>query len=161
MNIGEGRFSLATWNSTFNWTRTAMSLKFPTFSRRFRTLLSLGGPILYGLVGSLGHARLTAIKSAFGIDIKQSTPLCQNFGPRKSNLHPFLFYPIKSKLYFFEDINFCIIKNVAIIWYLSLFSTWMLDKKLDMNGYNFWTKSFADFHRCNQLYVLNICQRDN
>ena len=32
-----------------------MSLKFPTFSRRFQTLLSLGGPILY--------ARLTAIKS--------------------------------------------------------------------------------------------------
>ena len=54
-------------NAKFNWTRTAMSLKFPTFSRRFRTLLSVGGPIciLYGLVGSLGHARLTAIKSAF------------------------------------------------------------------------------------------------
>ena len=31
-------------NAKFNWTRTAMSLKFPTFSRRFRTLLSLGGP---------------------------------------------------------------------------------------------------------------------
>ena len=92
MNIGEGQFSLATWNSTFNWTRTAMSLKFPTFSRRFRTLLSLGGPILYGLVGSLGHARLTAIKSAFGLDIIKSTLLCQNkFGPRKSSLHPLLF----------------------------------------------------------------------
>ena len=41
-----------------------MPLKSPTFSRRFRTLLTLGGPILYGLFGSLGHAKLTAVKSA-------------------------------------------------------------------------------------------------
>ena len=34
--------------------------------------------LLFGLFASLGHARLTAIKSAFGIDIKQYTPLCQN-----------------------------------------------------------------------------------
>ena len=61
---------------------------------------------------SLRNARLTAIKLAFGLDIIKSTPLCQNnVGPRKSNLHPFLFYPIKSKLYFFEFI--CII-DVAI-----------------------------------------------
>ena len=54
----------------------------------FRTLLfNLGGPILYGLFGSLEHAKLTAIKSASGHDTIQSTPLCQNnFGPQKSNL---------------------------------------------------------------------------
>ena len=51
-----------------------------------------GGPILHGLFRSLEHTRLTAIKSAFGLDIIQSTPLCQNkFGPRKSSLHPLLF----------------------------------------------------------------------
>ena len=42
--------------------------------------------------GSLRHARLTAIKSAFGYDIIQSTPLCQNNNrPRKSNLYPLFF----------------------------------------------------------------------
>ena len=56
-------------NANFDWTRIAMSLKSPTFSSRFRTLLTLGGPILYGLFGSLEHARLTAITSAFGLDI--------------------------------------------------------------------------------------------
>ena len=38
-------------NANFDWTRT------------------LGDLILYGLFGSLGHARLTAIKSASGHDI--------------------------------------------------------------------------------------------
>ena len=55
--------------SKFDWTRIAMSLKSPTFSRSFRTLLTQGGPIVYGLFGSLGPARLTANKSAFGLDI--------------------------------------------------------------------------------------------
>ena len=40
-----------------------------TFFRRFWTLLTLRGLILYRLFGSLRHARLTAIISAFGIDI--------------------------------------------------------------------------------------------
>ena len=41
---------------------------------------------------SLRNAKLTAIKSAFGYDIIQLTPLCQNNNrPRKSNLCP-LFY---------------------------------------------------------------------
>ena len=56
---------------SFDWTRIAMSFKSPTFSRRFRTLLTLEGPILYGLFGSLGHAGLTAIKSAFVLDIAE------------------------------------------------------------------------------------------
>ena len=60
----------------FDWTRIAMPLKSPTFSRRFRTLLTLGGPILNGLFGFLGHARLTAIKSESGLDkILVYTPL--------------------------------------------------------------------------------------
>ena len=39
----------------FEWTRITMPLK------RFRTLLTLGGPIIYELFWSLGNARLTAI----------------------------------------------------------------------------------------------------
>ena len=78
-------------NAKFFWTRIAIFSSLPTFSRSVRTLLTQGVPILfmYGLLGSLEHARLTAIKSAFGLDSIQSTPLCQNkFGPRKSNLQP-------------------------------------------------------------------------
>ena len=69
---------------------------------------NLGGPILvYGLLGSLEHAKLTAIKSAFGLDIIQSTLLCQNtFGPRKSNLQPLLFFK-NSVLYIFWIHKFC------------------------------------------------------
>ena len=47
----------------FEWTRIAMPLK------RFRTLLNLGGPLIYELFGSLGHAKLTAIMYAFGLVI--------------------------------------------------------------------------------------------
>ena len=71
--------------------------------------------MLYRLFGSLGHARLTAIKSAFGLDIIQSTPLCQNkFGPQKSNLYPLVFsqkpmYYISTNIfldtYFSQDIT--------------------------------------------------------
>ena len=65
-----------------------MSLKYPTFTRSLDTTY---GSILFGIFGSLEHAKLTAIKSAFGLDIIQSTLLCQNtFGPRKSNLQPLL-----------------------------------------------------------------------
>ena len=53
----------------FDWTRTAMSLKSPNFLQEFSNTTNLGGPILNGLFGFLGHARLTAIKSAFGLDI--------------------------------------------------------------------------------------------
>ena len=78
----------------------------------FRTLLfNLGGPILYGLFGSLEHAKLTAIKSASGHDTKQSTPLCQNnFGPQKSNIHPLLIIqnPIQMKYNFLGCINFAL-----------------------------------------------------
>ena len=53
-----------------------MPLKSPTFSKRIRTLLTLGGPILHGLFRSLGHTRLTAIKSALELDkILICTPL--------------------------------------------------------------------------------------
>ena len=66
---------------------------------------------VYGLFRSLEHARLTAIKSAFRLDIIQSTPLCQNkFGPRKSNLYPLLFKKnpfITYKQYFFWIHHFC------------------------------------------------------
>ena len=65
------------------------------------SLLSLGEvsdttnsrrPHEYGLWGSLEHEKLTAIKSAFGHDIIQFTPLCQNNNrPRKSNLYPLFF----------------------------------------------------------------------
>ena len=74
-----------------------------------------GGPILYELFRSLEHTRLTAIKSAFGLDIIQSTPLCQNkFGPQKSNLYPLVFsqkpmYYISTNIfldtYFSQDIT--------------------------------------------------------
>ena len=41
---------------------------------------------------SLRNARLTAIKLAFGLDIiSVYTPSQNNFGPRKSNLHPLIF----------------------------------------------------------------------
>ena len=61
----------------FDWTRTAMHsslllspegfIVIPTSSRR-----AVRRPhtyYMYGLFASLGHARLTAIKSAFGLDI--------------------------------------------------------------------------------------------
>ena len=41
----------------------------PLLYLRFRKLLTLAGPVIYGLFGSLGHARLTAIISHFGFDI--------------------------------------------------------------------------------------------
>ena len=47
----------------------------------FRHKQILGGPILYGLFGSLEHARLTAIKSAFRFDLPlvYSTPQSKIF----------------------------------------------------------------------------------
>ena len=83
-----------------DWTRTAMpSIKSTTFSRRFQNLTlwtqesCKEAPLIqYGLFAFLGDARLTMIKSAFGLDIIQSTRLCQNkFGPRNSSLNPLLF----------------------------------------------------------------------
>ena len=80
----------------FDWTRTAMPsslLLSPEGSvvepYSVKESCKEAPYILYGLFASLRHARLTTIKSAFGLDIIVSTPLCQNkFGPRKSSLHP-------------------------------------------------------------------------
>ena len=52
----------------FNWTRIAIS-QVSYILQELSDTTNLGGPILYGLFGSLGHTRLTAIKSAFGLDI--------------------------------------------------------------------------------------------
>ena len=89
----------------FDWTRTAMPSSllispegFVVEPYKLKESCKEAPYILYGLLEILGHARLTAIKSAFGLDIIKSALLCQNkFGPRKSSLHPLLFKPI----YFF------------------------------------------------------------
>ena len=71
-----------------------------------------GGPILYGLFRSLEYTRLTAIKSAFGLDIIQSTHLCQNkFGPRKSNLQRLLFLKNPIDYVFFWIHKLCNVYN--------------------------------------------------
>ena len=82
----------------FDWTRTAMSSSlllspegFGVEPYKLKESCKEAPYIVYGLFASLGHARLTAIKSAFRLDIIKSTPLCQNkFGPQKSSLHPLI-----------------------------------------------------------------------
>ena len=84
----------------FDWTRTAMPSSllispegFVVEPYKLKESCKEAPFILYGLLAILGHARLTAIKSAFGIDIIKATPLCQNkYGPRKSNLNPLFFF---------------------------------------------------------------------
>ena len=103
-------------NAMFDWTRTAMPSSLLLSPEGFRVepyklkeSCKEAPYIVYGLFASLRHARLTAIKSAFGLDIIQSTPLCQNkFGPRKSNLHPLLFSknPYTLSLFYKQRIKF-------------------------------------------------------
>ena len=83
----------------FDWTRTAMpsSLlispeEFVVEPYKLKESCKEAPYLVYGLFASLGHAGLTAIKSAFEFDIIKSTLLCQNkFGPRKSSLQPLAF----------------------------------------------------------------------
>ena len=84
---------------TLDWTRTAMPSSLLLSPEGFRIepyklkeSCKEAPFLLYGLFVSLGHARLTAIKSASGHDIiLVYTPCQNNFGPRKSNLCPLFF----------------------------------------------------------------------
>ena len=91
-------------NAKFDWTRIACLSSLPTFSRRVRTLLTQGGPIL-----SVCAFRILATcktycnqTSIWDLTYYQSTPLCQNkFGPRKSNLLPLYFF--KQPIFFLKS----------------------------------------------------------
>ena len=66
---------------------------------------------MYGLFASLGHARLTAIKSAFGLDIiLVYTPL-SNLDHGSQTSTQFVFKKPTYKKYFFGFIKFCIPKS--------------------------------------------------
>ena len=74
---------------------------------------------------SLRNARLTAIKLAFGLDIiSVYTPSQNNFGPRKSNLHPLIFFkkPLIENIFWIVSTIFFVLQKHRLAIYMNKYS---------------------------------------
>ena len=78
-----------------------------------------------GFLDPWGHARLTAIKLAFGLDIiSVYIPSQNNFGPRKSNLHPLNFFkkPLIENIFWIVSARFFVLQKHRLAIYINKYS---------------------------------------